>query len=73
MKTQICEQADPFCKGLTRTECFSCGKPVCTACSSLRVYLPYYGRARLCNNCQEQYDGNDRFIVRRAERMAKGK
>ncbi len=49
--------------------CFSCGLPVCANCSSKRKYHNY-GRVRLCDNCQEQYDGNDKIVMKRLYKMA---
>ena len=47
-----------------KTKCFACGLPVCKMCSTLRKYYNY-GRVRLCNNCQTDYDGNDKRVVTR--------
>lgn len=54
---------------VVRAECFRCGQNVCIKCSSRRMYGKY-GRKRLCDNCQEDIDGNDRAIMRKAYRMA---
>ena len=45
-------------------ECFSCGNAVCRNCSSKRKYYNY-GKVRLCNDCQEQYDNGDHYVLRR--------
>lgn len=44
--------------------CYSCGENVCVECSSIRTYYSY-GKVRLCNDCQVQYDGNDKIVMRR--------
>jgi hypothetical protein len=49
--------------------CFSCGLNVCSKCSSKRKYYDF-GVVRLCNNCQIDYDGNDRIVYRRIMKMA---
>lgn len=50
----------------TKAECFACGLPVCTACSSRRQYQAY-GIKRICAKCQEQYGmkGGRKFPARR--------
>ena len=52
-------------------ECFVCGEPVCSKCSSRRNYL-HYGRVRICNDCQiESLDNkSDKVVMRRLMRMA---
>jgi hypothetical protein len=66
--------------------CYRCGLPVCHMCSTRRLYpIPLVGdfraihicsggakriRVRLCNNCQVEYDGNDRRVMRRLHRLA---
>lgn len=45
-----------------RTECFACGENVCTNCSSIRQYHGF-GRRRLCNNCQVDYDGDQAQVM----------
>jgi len=49
--------------------CFACGQSVCRNCSSLRKYYNF-GNVRLCNNCQIDYDGNDRIVIKRIYKMA---
>ena len=49
--------------------CFSCGLPVCSKCSSKRKYHNY-GKVRLCNNCQVEYDGNDEYVMKRIYKLA---
>ena len=36
----------------TRSTCFACGKPACSACSR-RVTWHSFGRQRICNDCLE--------------------
>lgn len=48
--------------------CFRCGLAVCEKCSTRRKYL-YYGRQRLCNDCQVEYDGHDKTVMRRLLRL----
>lgn len=78
MKNKIsCCVADQFCLAPANLEpmvnakaiCFSCGENVCTKCSSKRKYL-HYGKVRLCNNCQVQYDGNDIIVMKRFYKLA---
>ena len=52
-------------------QCFACGQAVCSECSSIRKYYNY-GRVRLCNNCQVEYDGNDRRVMARLLRRVEG-
>ena len=52
-----------------RCKCFSCGLSVCSQCSSKRKYHDY-GKVRLCNNCQVEYDGNDKIVMKRLYRKA---
>ncbi len=52
-------------------ECFSCGQMVCVECSSKRKYYKY-GSVRLCNDCQVEYDGSDKRVIRRIEAGYKG-
>lgn len=47
-----------------KSNCFACGEPVCVECSSRRKYMKY-GRVRLCDNCQESLDGNNRNVMQR--------
>lgn len=68
---------DQFCdsptnlvpKVLVRGVCFACGLPVCQKCSTRRTYH-HYGCVRLCNGCQEDYDGSDVRVMRRLHTMA---
>ena len=72
-----CCVADQFCTSpanlvpqvTVRGICFSCGQFVCSKCSSKRKYYGY-GKVRLCNNCQIEYDGNDKIVLRRLMKMA---
>lgn len=41
------------CEGAATTICFSCGEPVCKACSS-KISYRLYGVKRLCKPCQEE-------------------
>ena len=67
-----CCVADQFCLApanldpptYAKGECFACGQRVCSNCSSIRKYYNY-GKVRLCNNCQVEYDGNDKIVVKR--------
>ena len=52
-----------------RTTCFSCGEPVCTMCSDIRTYLNY-GKVRLCDNCQIEYDGDDDKVMAKIRKLA---
>jgi hypothetical protein len=75
-----CCVADQFCLApanfdppvSAKGECFSCGEKVCTACSSIRKYYKY-GKVRLCNKCQIEYDENDKRVVARLHKMAERK
>ena len=49
-------------------ECFCCGQKVCSKCSSIRKYL-HYGKVRLCNDCQVQYDGDEKLVMKRLYKM----
>lgn len=51
-----------------RTKCFSCGQAVCTKCSDIRTYWQY-GRVRLCDNCQIDYDDSDERVKSKLLRM----
>lgn len=72
MAQETCSVVNQFCDSpanlrpivRVRAECFACGRPVCRQCSSLRKYLSY-GRKRLCDDCQEEIDGNDHAVMRR--------
>jgi hypothetical protein len=77
-----CCVVDPFClapanleeccKPRLRASCFRCGMPVCVNCSSIRAYAHAPGgKARLCNDCQEEEDGSDRVVMARLHRMAR--
>ncbi len=72
----ICCVVDCFCTAPAmepqprlRAECFACGQKVCLKCSSRRDYYSY-GKVRLCNTCQVQYDGNREMVIRRLYRLA---
>lgn len=73
----ICCVVDQFCTSPAllyppvpaRGICFSCGDAVCGKCSTKRKYYNY-GKVRLCNNCQVNYDGNDKVVMRRMYKMA---
>jgi hypothetical protein len=77
----VCCVADQFCLAAANfansvrpqriAECFVCGEPVCTKCSTRRKY-GRYGRVRICNNCQiEVLDGkSDKVVMRRLIKMA---
>ena len=72
-----CCVVDQFCTSPANLEhpipakgiCFACGQNVCSKCSSKRKYYSY-GKVRLCNDCQIQYDGNDKIVMKRLYRMA---
>jgi len=74
---ETCCVVDQFCTSPANDEdlhpargkCFSCGQPVCSECSSKRKYHDY-GKVRLCNNCQVEYDGNDKMVMKRLYRKA---
>lgn len=73
---KTCCVADQFCTAAAnfqfpnaKRECFACGQPVCSKCSSKRLYRGY-GRVVLCSNCQVVEDGNDKVVMRRLFRMA---
>lgn len=78
MMAETCSVVDQFCISPAnlrpivpiRGVCFRCGLPVCHKCSTKRKYLDH-GKVRLCNNCQEEIDGNDNRIMARLIRMAK--
>lgn len=50
-----CKAPPGLAGAYTRAECFACGMPTCTACSSRRKYMKY-GIKRICYNCQEQHN-----------------
>jgi len=54
------DEIKELCRSLP--ECFSCGLGVCLECSSRRKYM-HHGLKRLCNNCQEEYDGTPYFVI----------
>jgi len=72
-----CSVVDQFCLAPAnlsplrhaKGKCFACGLPVCAKCSSIRTYYNY-GKVRLCNNCQCEYDGNDQIVLNRMFKMA---
>jgi len=72
-----CCVVDQFCEAPAnvnpptpaRGVCFACGQAVCGMCSSMRHYYRY-GKVRLCNDCQVDYDGNDRLVMARLHRLA---
>lgn len=74
---EACCVADQFCIAGAELErphqakgiCFACGQRVCSKCSSKRKYMDY-GIVRLCNDCQVEYDGNDRLVMARLNKMA---
>ena len=54
------------------TGCLKCGQSVCGRCSSIRRWRSA-GRTlvcRLCNNCQIEIDGDDRFVMARIRSQA---
>lgn len=53
---------DPKARALP--ECFSCGQPVCRFCSVVRQYRGW-GRRRVCDDCEDQLEGNNRKSLRR--------
>jgi hypothetical protein len=73
-----CSVSDQFCTApadgfrwqIARGECYACGLKVCGKCSSKRDYYKF-GKVRLCNNCQIQFDGNDNRVKARHEKLAK--
>lgn len=75
---ETCSVVDQFCDSPENLEppvnvrgvCFCCGLPVCSKCSSKRNYLSF-GKKRLCNNCQIEFDGNDKVVMRRLLRIAR--
>lgn len=66
---QFCTDAANFEGANARAVCFVCGLPVCLMCSTRRQYK-HYGRVRLCNECQIEYDGNDKRVMARLYRLA---
>lgn len=67
---QFCEApANVTPKKYAHGICFACGQSVCSKCSSLRKYYNY-GKVRLCNNCQIEYDGNDKIVMNRLYKLA---
>lgn len=77
MPNETCCVVDQFCIASPGVEnptparyfCFSCGLAVCGTCSTKRTYHEY-GVVRLCNDCQIEYDGNDKRVMARLRRMA---
>ena len=75
----VCCVVDQFCLApanlisshlpTLRLICFSCGQPVCSKCSSIRKYYDY-GKVRLCNICQIEYDDSDEVVMRRLNKLA---
>lgn len=71
-----CCVADQFCtapanyeNANARAKCFVCGQPVCAKCSSIRKYLQF-GRVRMCNDCQVEYDESEVVVMRRMYKLA---
>lgn len=65
-----CCVADQYCKSPSNLEppihinskCYCCGQPVCVNCSLVIEYLDY-GKQRICHNCLEMIDGDDKRIM----------
>lgn len=74
---ETCCVVDQFCTSpanleppvAARAHCYLCDQAVCSKCSSIRLY-PDWGRVRMCNNCQVEWDGNDKIVMRRLRKMA---
>ncbi len=74
---ETCCVADQFCTAAAnfafpayvRGRCKRCGLAVCSECSTMRKYLQY-GFVRLCNDCQVDFDGNDKLVMKRMRRKA---
>jgi len=74
---ETCCVADQFCIAPANLQkpqrdkgrCFSCGEQVCSESSSKRKYH-HYGEVRLCNNCQVDYDGNEKTVMKRLRKKA---
>ncbi len=67
---EFCAIADEHCNGnKVYSKCFSCGEYACSMCSTRRNYYSY-STVRLCNNCQIEYDGNDKIVLERTLRLA---
>lgn len=74
---ETCCVVDQFCDSPANLDepirakyiCYSCGQPVCGKCSTKRKYYKY-GKQRLCNDCQIEYDGNDKIVLRRIYKLA---
>jgi hypothetical protein len=75
---ETCCVVDEFCESpanlepprIIRAVCYICGQSVCTKCSSRRKYRYIPGKIRMCNNCQIDYDGNDKVVMRRKYKLA---
>jgi hypothetical protein len=76
---ETCCVADQVCNAPANIEplvpakgiCFSCGLNVCSKCSTKRNYH-HYGKVRLCNDCQIEYDGNDTTVMNRLRKLVLG-
>lgn len=51
-----------------KRECRRCGNHVCKTCSDKRTYLSK--RVILCDNCQEDIDGDDERLMKKLYRLA---
>ncbi len=82
-RSKTCCVVDQFCthpanlqdrdKHPLQSACEHCGEDVCTMCSSIRLYRVLGSendRKRLCNNCQIDLDGDDRYVMARLRKMA---
>lgn len=75
---KTCCVVDQFCKAPANLEppvearctCFVCGQAVCSNCSSIRSYY-HYGKVRMCNSCQVEYDGDDKYVMKRLCRISR--
>ncbi len=78
-EVETCSVVNQFCRApanlvpptRARGVCFKCGGAVCSKCSSIRAIYGY-NKARLCNDCQVILDGDDRVVMRRMNRLARG-
>jgi len=59
-EVRTCRVVDHGCKAPpawagshTKAECFACGEPVCTSCSTRRQWY-HYGKRRVCAHCAEE-------------------
>jgi hypothetical protein len=74
---ECCCVVDQFCTAPCNIDppmyakgvCFCCGQAVCRKCSTKRKYFEY-GKQRLCNDCQIDYDGHDKVVMRRLYKLA---